>query len=165
MSANNPTPNELRQALQQEVDKAKSSDAQAHLVMRALSALAYRKAPKVTRGTIDGSTILLYVWPDSPMGELILATGPAFLPRILDASEIASPKPGVYVLSEPDERREREGSAYIGRHKGVVARERVVKPPPPPRAPPPARVAPPSANDVALAEREELARGLAALFG
>jgi hypothetical protein len=162
---------ELRAGLQINVEKLATEAAQRDNVVRSLAALGYRKAPQVLSGKLEGSTIRLYVFKDSPAGDLILAAGPGFIPKILAASDITTERPGVYILADTDRTRAASRAAATGeRWKPKadklprVARERMAKTVE--RVAERIEHAPrTSGKSLAAAERDELKNALAALLG
>lgn len=161
---------EVRDALQINVDKLKSESAQMHSVIKALAALGYHKAPKIVSGKLDGSTVRVFHWAGTPAGDLLLVTGPAFLPRICGLEDIRETRPGVYILAEPDT------TKVASRAEAYASRP--ARTPAPPKAPTQARAreaakkaagkvatGSPSVGAVEASERDELVQALSKLLG
>lgn len=172
------TPKEVRDALQITVDKINGESGQRNAVIRALALLGHRKPPQVVSGRLDGSAIRLYQWHGTPAGDIILATGAAFTPRILSTTDIGQAQPGVYILAAPDSTKAGSRSSEYAEKwrpkvKAVVpahvprevvraverAVERVQE------APPPATKKRSGGKDKAAAEKAELAAALKTLLG
>lgn len=172
------SPKEVRDALQLTVDKITGEVGQRNAVIRALALLGYRKAPNTVSGKLDGSSIRLYQWVGTPAGDVILATGPSFLPRILAPGDIGQAQPGVYILAAPDttkagarsaeyaEKWQPKVKAVVAVHvprETVRAVERAVEKVQ--EAPPPAARKRSGAKDSSAAEKAELSAALKALLG
>lgn len=173
---------DFRAALQINVDKLSSESAQVNSVTRALIVAGHRKAPEVVKGLLDGSTCRLFVWRGTPAGDLFLATGPAFNPRIGQLSELAATDDGIYIKAAADHSKARERASRTTERwhprvpKTPTAKKRVaravaraVASMPPVTPSKPARVAKTRAPankpiDTAAAERAELAASLKALL-
>lgn len=128
------SPKEVRDGIQLSIAKMVGEAAQRNAVVRILASLGHKGAPSVSSGKLDGDVLRMYLWRGTPAGDIILATGPAFLPRILAPSEISEAGPGVYVLAAAD--RTKAGSAvsaYASRYKApepsrAAPRVKVTKP-------------------------------------
>lgn len=124
-----PSSQELREALERALDAIQGEAAQINKVTRTLAELGYRTGPKVLSGSLDGSAVRIAIWPKTPLGDLILATGPSFTPRLFSPADIKERQPGVYVLLQPDTVREERARDYAGRIREVKPRPaRPVKP-------------------------------------
>ena len=65
-------------SLRQELAKVRTEVAEKNAVARALRAKGYRRAPEVTAGkTPDRRVVRMYLWRDTPLGNLCLTTGPS----------------------------------------------------------------------------------------
>lgn len=173
------SPSEFRQALQINVDKLAGEASQRNHVARALALVGHRAAPKVVAGRMHGSSIRLYLWEGTPAGDIILATGPSFLPKVLAPSDIQQEQPGIYILASPDTTKAAASVAKVGAgYKAKVKPEvqRAVRAAPPKTRERAAKavarveetvreVERPSAASVAEAEKAELMAGLKALLG
>lgn len=120
-----------------------------NFVIRCLSALGNQRTPQVYKGMIGGATVRLYKWTNSPVGDVILAVGPQFMPKFVAASSLTREAgPGdIYTLASPDHSRHAERAVgYSGqlaaRHSTQVAAEVVAAAP---KAPAPARAPAPTA--------------------
>lgn len=164
------TPAELREALGINATKFSSESAQAGSIVRALAALGYRKHPDVQSGKLDGDTCRLYVWKDSPAGDVVLVTGPAFNPLVCDLADLKATEKGVYIRASTDRTKAAGRAAHTAdawkppairtpKAKAAVVRAvaKVVtaeRPAPPPKV-----------QSQAAADRDELRSALAAILG
>ena len=65
-------------SLRQELAKVRTEVAEKNAVSRELRQRGHRKAPQVTKGkTQDNRVVRMYLWRDTPLGNLCLVTGPS----------------------------------------------------------------------------------------
>lgn len=96
------TQRELREAIAGNALKMAGEPGQRGAIIRQLAALGYRRAPTISEGKLDGSSVRIYLWTGTPAGDLILVTGAAFHPRVIGPEDIQTVSKGIYILSGPD---------------------------------------------------------------
>jgi len=83
----------------------KTESAARNAVQRVLAAHGYRKMPKLDQGRWDkGSVVRVYMWPDSPGGDVVLVAGPSIIHEVHDAKDLRPPagsEPDFAVLMQP----------------------------------------------------------------
>lgn len=172
-------------------DKPIHEETARNYVIRCLAALGSARTPAVFAGAIEGSKVRIYKWEGTPIGDVVLATGPSFMPKFVAAAALTRKAgPGdIYTLATPDTSRKAEQavaySASVTARAESRAAQAVVResapaaaasaprapraaraPSPPPPSPPPVSVAPtPPAPSGEAAERAELKNFMASLLG
>lgn len=171
-----------------DVDIGESS--QRNYVIRCLAALGHGRSPNILTGQMEGSRVRLYVWEGSPVGDVVLVTGPSWRGKLIRQTDIkGSPEAGFWMEAMPDTSaagkhvdafRDRVTSRVAATAQKAIAREEQKVSAAPraaqkPRAPkveaaeeavsPARRSAPPPDVDSAAAERAEMKAALKDLFG
>ena len=123
------TPAEVRAALQINAEKCAGEAGQRGSVIRGLAALGYHKPPSVVVGRLEGQTLRLYVWKNTPAGDVILATGPNWNPRVIGPEDIQTQSAGVWILASDD-------GSKAGARAAVQAERASARHPVAPRMPP-----------------------------
>jgi len=81
--------------LQNELKKIKTEIGEKNAVARFLKAHGHRRAPEVTKGTTaDNRTVRMYLWRDTPAGNVCLVSGPSVDGTIYELHEHTGGKPG-----------------------------------------------------------------------
>lgn len=123
------SPKDIRDGIQLAIGKLVGEAAQRNAVVRILANLGHRSAPSVVSARLDGDVLRMYLWKGSPAGDIILATGPAFLPKILTPSDISEERPGVYVLAGSDKTKAASAVGnYASKYKAPTPSRAVPKP-------------------------------------
>lgn len=128
-------------------DKPVHEQTAVHYVIRCLASLGNTKSPNTYQGAIEGSKVRIYKWTGTPVGDVVLVTGPSFMPKFVSAAALTrNAGPGdIYTLASPDTSRKSahavEYSHQVAareetRAAAAVAREAAAaaSPPPAPRA-------------------------------
>lgn len=160
-----------------DVDVAEST--QRNYIIRCLAAIGYGRSPKIMTGQMDGSRVRLYLWEGTPIGDVVLVTGPSWRGKFVHAADVkGTPEDGFWFAASADtsaagrkvdEARERASKAAETAQRAIRREEE--KAPAPARtsrpaaaaAPAPVRRAPPAPVDTEAAERAELRSGIASL--
>lgn len=176
-------------------DKPVHEETARNYVIRCLAALGSARTPSVYNGAIEGSKVRIYKWEKTPVGDVVLATGPSFMPKFVAASALVRKAgPGdIYTLATPDTSRtaqraveysqsvaartESRAAQAVARQTVSHVKETLERTTPPssraPRAPreavspppPPPAAAAPPAPSGEAAERAELKNFMASLLG
>ena len=177
-------PEELFEAIAaniNDVDVAEST--QRNYVIRCLAALGHGRSPDILTGQLDGSRVRLYIWRETSIGDVVLVTGPSFRGKLVKAADIqGTPEEGFWFAAIPDaSAAKRHVDAFRDRTtqhvassaaRAIARAEEAPAPAPAPaparhRAPPAPRTprAAPAPVDTAAADKAELKKALADLFG
>lgn len=126
-------------------DKDIAEGTQRNYVIRCLAALGHGRSPDIHTGQMDGSRVRLYVWHETPIGNVVLVTGPSWRGKLVKAEDVeGSPETGFWFAATPDrskalarvdEYRERMTTATAEAARRAIARD-AAQAAKPARAPP-----------------------------
>jgi len=171
------SPAELFTAIAANINDADVAEStQRNYVIRCLAALGHGRSPEILTGQMEGSRVRLYLWTETPIGDVILVTGPSWRGKLVRADEIkGTPEAGFWFEASPDQSAAkakvdayREQTTQRVADASARAIARAEKPAPRPRAsaaerPPAPRAAPPAAVDTEAGEKAELRAGIDSL--
>lgn len=110
-----------------------------NFIIRLLARLGCHKTPNVRAGRVDGSTVRVYTWVGSPLGDLFLAGGPQLQLKvgIIQDLAIEPTSGGLYALLAPDQTSATKKAGDYASRLAAVSPKPAKAPPKPREAPAP----------------------------
>lgn len=174
------TPAEVFEAIAANINDADVAEStQRNYIIRCLAGLGHGRSPEILTGMMDGSRVRLYVWRETPIGDVVLVSGPSFRGRLARLADLqGGPETGFWFAATSDtskagakvaEYQDRTTARTADAARRAIARdsaaaERAARPPrerPAPSAP--TRFAPPPPVDSEADEKAELRAGIDSL--
>jgi len=110
-------------------------------VQSSLAFLGHAKTPEILNAHVDGKTCRVYIFRGTPVGDVVLIAGPAFVPRFVHLEQLNRkvPQGAIFTLLDTDTSSQARHVQQVSeRLAGAATHQRQVAQAAPPPPPPPA---------------------------